>query len=81
CHKDRKTNSLTTVPDGPRPWPIVGNLLQLGYRPYETIYRWSKMPKYGPIFRLHLGSQSVVVLNSTSVIREALHDHSETFAG
>ncbi|CAF1193935.1 unnamed protein product [Rotaria sp. Silwood1] len=73
--------SEQTVPNGPRPWPIVGNLLQLGYRPYETIYNWSKMPKYGPIFRLQLGSQSVIVLNSTSVIREALHDHSEAFAG
>jgi cytochrome P450 len=69
------------VPRGPRPWPIVGNLLQLGHRPYETIYRWSKMSKYGPIFRLRFGSQSVVVLNSASIIREALHDHSETFAG
>jgi cytochrome P450 family 2 subfamily U polypeptide 1 len=39
------------------------------------------MSKYGPIFRLRLGSQMVVVLNSASVIREALHDHSEAFAG
>ncbi|CAF4578993.1 unnamed protein product [Rotaria socialis] len=75
------TPSTTTVPWGPRRWPIIGNLLQLGYRPYETIFRWSKMLKYGPIFRLQLGSQMVVVLNSTSVIREALHDHSEAFAG
>ncbi|CAF0965514.1 unnamed protein product [Adineta ricciae] len=80
--KNGKNVSLSTnVPWGPRPWPIIGNLLQLGYRPYETIYRWSKMPKYGPIYRLRLGSQTVVVLNSASVIREALHDHSESFAG
>jgi hypothetical protein len=39
------------------------------------------MPKYGAIFRLRLGSQMVVVLNSASIIREALHDHSEIFAG
>ncbi|CAF1523118.1 unnamed protein product [Rotaria magnacalcarata] len=81
-HSQFKTlTPSTTVPWGPRRWPIIGNLLQLGYRPYETIFRWSKMSKYGPIFRLQLGSQTVVVLNSTSVIREALHDHSETFAG
>lgn len=72
---------MTTVPKGPRPWPIIGNLLQLGTRPYETIYRWSKKSKYGPIFRLRLGSQDVIVLNSASIIREALHDHSEAFAG
>ena len=69
------------VPWGPRPWPVFGNLLQLGYRPYETLYRWSKGSAYGSIFRLRFGSQEVVVLNSPSIIREALHDHSETFAG
>ncbi|CAF1421350.1 unnamed protein product [Rotaria magnacalcarata] len=73
--------SPMTVPYGPRSWPIFGNILQLGYRPYETLCRWSKMSKYGPIFRLQLGSQTVVVLNSAPLIREALHDHSETFAG
>ena len=69
------------VPWGPRPWPVFGNLLQLGYRPYETLYRWSKGSAYGSIFRLRLGSQEVVVLNSPSIIREALHDHGEVFAG
>ncbi|CAF0802425.1 unnamed protein product [Rotaria sordida] len=80
-NNNEKKESSTTVPCGPRPWPIVGNLLQLGYRPYETLHRWSKMSKYGEIFRLHLGSQIVVVLNSPSIIREALHDHGEIFAG
>ncbi|CAF1203239.1 unnamed protein product [Adineta ricciae] len=78
---DENSESKLTVPWGPRPWPVIGNLLQLGYRPYETLYRWSKMTKYGPIFRLRLGSQTVVVLNSSPIIREALHDHSEIFAG
>ncbi|CAF0738196.1 unnamed protein product [Adineta steineri] len=80
-NKNENGELSITVPWGPRPWPIVGNLLQLGYRPYETLYRWSKTSNYGPIFRLRLGSQMIVVLNSSSVIREALHDHSETFAG
>ncbi|CAF5023328.1 unnamed protein product [Rotaria sp. Silwood1] len=80
-NNNSKKESSTTVPYGPRPWPIFGNLLQLGYRPYETLYRWSKMSKYGNIFRLQLGSQMVVVLNSPSIIREALHDHGEVFGG
>lgn len=78
---DNKKKMTMNVPLGPRPWPIVGNLLQLGYRPYETLYRWSKSSKYGCIFQLRLGSQPVVVLNSSSIIREALHDHGEVFAG
>ena len=79
--KTGKDSSTLTVPSGPRPWPIVGNLLQLGFRPHETLYHWSKTSRYGSIFRLRLGSEVVVVLNSPSIIREALHDHGETFAG
>ncbi|CAF1597702.1 unnamed protein product, partial [Didymodactylos carnosus] len=70
-----------TVPWGPKPWPIVGNLISLGRRPYETIYKWSKNPLYGPIFKLRFGSQTVVCLNSTKLIREALHENAEIFAG
>lgn len=76
-----KEQNSSNVPWGPQSWPIVGHLLQLGSRPYETIYQWSKIAKFGPIYRLRLGSQTVVVLNSAEVIREALHDHSEAFAG
>lgn len=79
--KTGKESSILNVPSGPRPWPIVGNLLQLGFRPHETLYHWSKTSRYGSIFRLRLGSEVVVVLNSPSIIREALHDHAETFAG
>jgi hypothetical protein len=63
------------VPHGPISFPLIGNLLQLGERPYEKMFKWSK--KYGSVYRVKLGSQEVVVLNGTEVIREALINHSE----
>ena len=67
------------VPRGPIGLPFVGHILYLGYRPFETLFKW--MNKYGPIFRIKLGSETIVVLNGTDIIREALIDHSEEFAG
>lgn len=67
------------VPDGPCSLPIVGNMIQLGERPYEKMFKWSE--EYGPVFKIYLGSQLVVVLNGTQTIREALVDHAEEFAG
>lgn len=63
------------VPNGPVSFPLIGNLLQLGDRPYEKMLSWSK--KYGHVYRLKLGSQEVVVLNGTEIIRDALINHSE----
>lgn len=67
------------VPNGPRGFPIIGNALQMTDRPHEKMFKW--WSEYGPIYKIKLGSQTVVVLNGTSVIREALIDYSEEFAG
>ena len=67
------------VPNGPICLPFLGHFLQLGNRPYETLFKWWDI--YGPIFKIKLGSQTVVVLNGTDTIRKALIDHSDEFAG
>lgn len=74
-----KYNPNFTVPKGPRGIPFFGNILQLGRRPYITLFKWSN--KYGPVFRVRLGSQDIVVLNGTKTIRDALLNKSEEFAG
>jgi hypothetical protein len=76
--KNAKIDNTTMklrVPRGPMSLPLVGNLVQLGDRPYEKMLKWSK--KYGPVYRVRLGSQEVVVLNGTEIIRDALINHSE----
>ncbi len=67
------------VPNGPISLPLIGNMLQLGSKPFEKLFEWSY--KYGPIFKIKLGSQTIVVLNGTDVIREALIENEEEFAG
>ncbi|XP_054617784.1 cytochrome P450 2K4-like isoform X1 [Dunckerocampus dactyliophorus] len=65
-------------PPGPRPLPLLGNLLQLDLkRPYNTLVELSK--KYGPVFTVYLGSKKVVVLAGYQTVKEALVNHANEF--
>uniref|UniRef100_A0A8C5JVD6 Cytochrome P450, family 2, subfamily s, polypeptide 1 n=1 Tax=Jaculus jaculus TaxID=51337 RepID=A0A8C5JVD6_JACJA len=76
-----RTRARGHLPPGPRPLPLLGNLLQL--RPgalYPGLLRLSK--KYGPVFTVHLGPwRRVVVLVGYKVVQEALGDMAEEFNG
>nr|AHL88976.1 cytochrome p450 3042A1 [Brachionus koreanus] len=77
--KKPRESSNMSVPSGPQGLPILGNILQLGDRPHEKMFEWSN--KYGPIYKVYLGSELVVVLNGTDTVREALIQNEEEFAG
>uniref|UniRef100_A0A7N0TQ36 ent-kaurene monooxygenase n=1 Tax=Kalanchoe fedtschenkoi TaxID=63787 RepID=A0A7N0TQ36_KALFE len=65
-HK-RKPKSPPAVPG----WPLIGNLLQLKEKkPYKTFSRFAE--RYGPIYRIRLGSSTLFVLNSVDVAKEAM---------
>ncbi|XP_026196736.1 cytochrome P450 2K4-like isoform X1 [Anabas testudineus] len=65
-------------PPGPKPLPVLGNLLQLDLeRPYNTLMELSK--KYGSVFTVYLGSSKVVVLTGYKTVKEALVDYAEEF--
>ncbi|TDH00728.1 hypothetical protein EPR50_G00191590 [Perca flavescens] len=65
-------------PPGPRPLPVLGNLLQLDLkRPHNTFLKLSK--KYGSVFTVYLGPQKVVVLAGYKTVKEALVNHAEEF--
>ncbi|XP_057678890.1 cytochrome P450 2K1-like isoform X1 [Corythoichthys intestinalis] len=65
-------------PPGPRPLPLLGNLLQLNLRaPHRTLLKMSK--KYGPVFTFHMGPKKVVVLAGYQTVKEALVQHAEEF--
>ncbi|KAF1376957.1 hypothetical protein PFLUV_G00216900 [Perca fluviatilis] len=65
-------------PPGPRPLPVLGNLLQLDLkRPYHTLLKLSK--KYGSVFTVYFGPQKVVVLAGYKTVKEALVNHAEEF--
>nr|AGL98424.1 flavonoid 3'-hydroxylase [Tulipa fosteriana] len=66
------------LPPGPKGWPILGNLPQLGTKPHQTMHALSKV--HGPLFRLKLGSAEVVVAASSTVAAEFLRSHDANFS-
>ena len=68
------------LPLGPFPLPIIGNLLSIGQKmPYRDLANLAK--KYGKVFRVHMGSRTVIVLSSYELAREALVIKAKDFAG
>ncbi|XP_069380514.1 cytochrome P450 2K1-like [Paralichthys olivaceus] len=58
-------------PPGPRPLPLLGNLLLLDPKsPHIALYALSK--KYGSVFTMHFGPKKAVVLAGHKTIRQAL---------
>ncbi|XP_056211046.1 cytochrome P450 1B1-like [Falco biarmicus] len=66
-------------PPGPFPWPLVGNVLQLGRLPHLAFGRMAR--RYGAVFQLRLGRRRVLVLNGEAAIRRALVGLGTRFAG
>ncbi|XP_044025011.1 cytochrome P450 2K1-like isoform X3 [Siniperca chuatsi] len=65
-------------PPGPRPLPVLGNLLQLDLkRPYNTLLELSK--KYGSVFTVYFGPKKVVVLAGYKTVKEALVNYADEF--
>ncbi|KAL7991365.1 hypothetical protein Chor_015621, partial [Crotalus horridus] len=72
-------NSVSNLPPGPRTIPILGNLHMMDLKkPYKTMMEWSK--EYGPIFRIRLGFQEMVVLTGYETVKEALVNQGDAFA-
>ncbi|KAG9478182.1 hypothetical protein GDO78_013277 [Eleutherodactylus coqui] len=68
------------LPPGPRPLPILGNLLQLQSREiHKVLLKLSKT--YGPIYTLHMGPKPTVVLCGFQAVKEALVDNGDKFSG
>ncbi|XP_057607335.1 cytochrome P450 2B1-like [Chionomys nivalis] len=68
------------LPPGPRPLPLLGNLLQMDRRGF--LYSFIQLrEKYGDVFTVHLGPRPVVMLCGTEAIKEALVDQAEAFSG
>ena len=70
---------LSKFPAGPFPFPLIGNLHQLGRKPHEELKKLSK--KYGDVFSISIGSQRIVVVNGIEPAREALLRTGEDLSG
>ncbi|KAI3460199.1 hypothetical protein Pfo_016862 [Paulownia fortunei] len=67
------------LPPGPYPFPIIGNILQLGLNPHQSLAKLSKT--YGPLMSLQLGSIYTVVVSSPEIAKEVLQKHDQVFSG
>ncbi|KDO40719.1 hypothetical protein CISIN_1g038222mg [Citrus sinensis] len=59
--------SLKQLPPGPRPYPVIGNLLELGDKPHKSLLELAKI--HGPIMSLKLAS----------MVKTILLDHDSSF--
>ncbi|XP_036048884.1 cytochrome P450 2C25-like isoform X3 [Onychomys torridus] len=76
----RQRSERGKLPPGPTPLPIIGNFLQIDAKNInQSLTNFSKV--YGPVFTLYLGRKPTVVLHGYEVVKEALIDHGEEFAG
>ncbi|KAK4434392.1 cytochrome [Sesamum alatum] len=66
------------LPPGPPPLPIIGNILQLGENPHQSLAKLSK--NYGPIMHLKLGSLDTVVVSSPELAKQVLQKHDQVLS-
>ncbi|KAL5209419.1 hypothetical protein ABZP36_005042 [Zizania latifolia] len=73
------THARHNLPPGPRPWPLIGNLLDLGAQPHRSLARLAQ--RHGPLMTLHLGANTTVVASSPDAARDILQRHDAAFSG
>ncbi|KAM5145974.1 LOW QUALITY PROTEIN: cytochrome P450 2C19-like [Mantella aurantiaca] len=73
-----RRNRESTLPPGPTPLPLLGNILQINFK--DLVHAFVQLgSRYGPVSMVQLGRQKVVVLNGYDVVREAFSDNGEAF--
>ncbi|EYU22015.1 hypothetical protein MIMGU_mgv1a019827mg, partial [Erythranthe guttata] len=75
----RRDPSHRNLPPGPKPFPIVGNIFQIGQNPHKSLAKLSKT--YGPLMSLKLGSIYTIVVSSPEIAKEILQKHDQNFSG
>ncbi|XP_073024831.1 cytochrome P450 76T24-like [Primulina eburnea] len=66
------------LPPGPKPYPIIGNILELGRKPHQSLAKLSQI--YGPLIHLKLGSLTTVVVSSPDMAKLFLQKHDQVFS-
>ncbi|RLM69301.1 flavonoid 3' [Panicum miliaceum] len=76
--RKRAARKTVPLPPGPRGWPVLGNLPQLGGKTHQTLHEMTMV--YGPLLRLRFGSSNVVVAGSAAVAEQFLRVHDANFS-
>ncbi|KAL3739372.1 hypothetical protein ACJRO7_020739 [Eucalyptus globulus] len=67
------------LPPGPRPLPIIGNILELSDKPHQALAKLSKL--YGPVMTIKLGPITTIVISSPEAAKEALQKNDQLLSG
>ncbi|KAL0432543.1 UNVERIFIED_CONTAM: cytochrome [Sesamum latifolium] len=65
-------------PPGPPPLPIIGNILQLGENPHQSLAKLAKT--YGPLMHLKFGSIDTIVVSSPELAQQVLQKHDQVLS-
>ncbi|XP_040847801.1 cytochrome P450 2C14-like isoform X1 [Ochotona curzoniae] len=76
----KQSHGRGSLPPGPTPLPILGNMLQLDFKDVsKSLTKLSEV--YGPVFTVCFGMKPTVVLHGYKAVKEALIDLGEEFSG
>ncbi|KAM4042297.1 cytochrome P450 2B11-like isoform 1-T1 [Anomaloglossus baeobatrachus] len=76
---NQKQKNYKNFPPGPKPLPIIGNVLMIDIaKPYKTYMELSKT--YGPVFSVQIGMTKSVVLCGFDIVKDALVNHADVFS-
>ncbi|KAK9115777.1 hypothetical protein Sjap_014724 [Stephania japonica] len=73
-----RTMRTSKSPPGPTSLTLIGNLLQLGTKPHESLAELARI--YGPLMALKLGRVSTVIVSSPSIARQVLQTQDHVLA-
>ncbi|KAI3750665.1 hypothetical protein L2E82_21395 [Cichorium intybus] len=74
-----KSSKEQSLPPGPYPWPIVGNLFQMGKNAHIRLAEMAQV--HGPLMSLRLGQRVLIVGSSSSAASEILKTHDHVLSG
>nr|WNH14548.1 G10H [Betula platyphylla] len=71
----RRKENPKKLPPGPKPFPVIGNLLDLGYTPHKSLAKLAKA--HGPIMCLKLGRVTTIIISSANTAKQVLQTHDQ----
>ncbi|KAF5780010.1 putative cytochrome P450 [Helianthus annuus] len=77
---NRASSKDTSLPPGPYPWPIIGNIFQIGKKnPHVRLAEMAQL--YGPLISLRVGQRVLIVGSSSDAASEILRTHDHVLSG